>query len=261
MRHRILLDMSLLALVLLTLGRLAIPGVRTRDYPALQLGDVLDIPAMTWGDAPRHVVLMISTTCVWCSKSADWYRVLSVELSHQRSVHLAVVHGEEGAAVARWLEERRIVPAEVVRVPKAKEIGLSETPTALIVDSTGRVTDAWIGAMTTAQQLAFRDRTLALPDAKPLTNIPEEVDRAAFLDMVARRADFQVIDIRDRVEGGLGKAASLTMPIDEVAVRAPIELARTRTVVVDCSPGWMQRCRVAARVISGYVPHALIARP
>lgn len=204
---------------------------------------------------------MISTACPWCSKSADWYRDLSSELSKQKDIHLVVLHTEEPAAVKQWLQSRRITPTEVARISNASEIGLSVTPTALIVDHGGKVTDGVLGMLKPADELAFRARYLSVNGAKPISNIPNEVERSAFLAMLAQRTDLQVIDIRDRSEASSRRVPSLAMPLDEIDVRAPIELAASRAVAVDCSPGWMERCRLAARLIRAHVADVFVARP
>ena len=257
-----ILNVSLAVLVALTVWRLAVPHARiATDHPGLHLGDRLDIAGVTWNDASRHVVLMISTTCPWCNKSAELYREISTDLSNQKTVHLVVLHTETRDLVEQWLRDKRIGPTEVARASKPNDIGLSTTPTALIVDSNGRVTDAVIGLMAARDESAFRARYLSVSDARPVTNIPDEIDRSTFVDLLARRSDVQVIDIRDRSDALERKRSALIMPLDEIEVRAPIELASSRKVAIDCSPGWMDRCRLAARLIREHVSDVVVAHP
>lgn len=250
---RAVLDVLLVGLGIVTVWRLAGPSLRSflpaAENPSLQIGDKLNIDSIEWADASRHVVLMLSTTCSWCARSADWYATISRQLSAADPIHIAVVTGETVEVMAKWLGDRHIVVDEVVSLPDPAGAGFSETPTVVVVNSAGQVTDAVLGKLDQAQERHLLARVIEPGTSGALTNIPKEIDRGLMEDRRATDSSLQLVDIRERDQYTDRTRRAIAMPFDELETRAPIELVRQKPLIVDCAARRLGECRAAARLL------------
>jgi len=112
-------------------------------------------------------VLAVSATCEYCRKSAPFYRQLSERISSSADVRLLVVSPEPEAAVENWLSSIGVVGYRLVR-ERVGRYGFRVTPTLVIVDQHGRITDLLIGQLSREEEEAVLSR---LDDSSPTPDI------------------------------------------------------------------------------------------
>ena len=138
----------LLSVVLVKVYLLPQP-VPTRDFaqPRVGMGLTGALPGVDWAKNKRTLVLALSTQCHYCTESAPFFQRIQKETGLKM---LAVLP----QAVD---ESRKYLEGEGVRVDEVKQavlstIGVSGTPTLLLVDNTGKVADIWQGKLQPDQE-------------------------------------------------------------------------------------------------------------
>lgn len=118
------------------------PAAATSKPP---IGKVLQVPGVDWSGSDKTVVLALSTQCRFCSESAPFYRMLA-EAAKAKNVRLIAVFPQERIEALNYFHALGIPIREVLQGPLAN-IFVSSTPTLLIVNRTGVVTEGWIGKL------------------------------------------------------------------------------------------------------------------
>lgn len=119
---------SVLLVVVLTRGYLTVRTV----YPGnvgnqdAHIGSRVTIPGIDWNQNKQTLLLAISSTCHYCTESADFYRRLLKETADTRVV--AVVPQEPGAA-KRYLDNYAI-PLNDIKQFTLSSLGVTGTPHA-----------------------------------------------------------------------------------------------------------------------------------
>lgn len=101
-----------------------------------------------WGSHPETLVLALRGDCHYCIDSMPFYRRLS-DLEKNKSLHahlLVVMPNDQKSGVAA-LQSGGLTIESVFDQP-LDSISVSSTPTLLLLDSNGRVADAWGGQLT-----------------------------------------------------------------------------------------------------------------
>ncbi len=99
---------------------------------------------VNWAASKRTLVLAISTQCHFCRDSMPFFRTLSGRLSGQ--VRIVAVLPQPIAAAEHYLRGEHVRVDKVLQVSPAV-IGARGTPTMLLVDQAGIVTNVWVGEL------------------------------------------------------------------------------------------------------------------
>jgi rhodanese-related sulfurtransferase len=159
---------------------------------------------------------------------------------------LVIATGERVNSVSEWLEARGINVQRVYSLDNLGAFGLTFTPTILIIDRSGRVTDIMMRQLDEVDQTAVL-RRLRDPEVEPLDNSRKvrEVSIGELDQPSLRHA--QLIDIRSReLYASSHRPKARNLPSAELASRAPIELDQQAPVVVDCLQPGADACSPAA---------------
>lgn len=108
----------------------------------LQKGDVLNIPKVNWRNG-KTLLLALSSSCRFCTDSAPFYRRLMKDRGETRLVALFPRGSGEGESYLSNLG----VKVDQVEQASLEELGISGTPTLILVDTGGKVIRKWEGAL------------------------------------------------------------------------------------------------------------------
>ncbi len=142
--------------VLLMLGCLALVGgiAYTHFWPSRSLqssfagpprGTKITIPGVEWSNSQRTVVLALSTHCHFCSASGPFYKRLQ-EAARVRGVRIIAVLPQPTDEALSYLQNLGL-SISVVRQAPLVNVSVTATPTLMMVDSQGVVTDGWTGQL------------------------------------------------------------------------------------------------------------------
>lgn len=101
-----------------------------------------------WRQNPQTIVLAISTTCHFCTESAPFYKSL---VQSKGSTKLVAVLPQSVVEGQQYLGKLG-VSVDEIRQASLSSIGVSGTPTIMLVDKSGSVVNSWVGLLRDAQQ-------------------------------------------------------------------------------------------------------------
>ena len=148
-------------------------------------------------DLQRRVVLAIRTTCPACSASERFYRELSLAVrAWSYSGGLIVLSPDPSTTISEWLAARSIEVDQVISGIDLYSIGVLATPTLLLVDERGYITDLLASRLTTEEEGDLFRRLRGV--GSPLNNTRyAQVVGEAELATLAGSGSVAVIDVRD----------------------------------------------------------------
>lgn len=124
-------------------------GHENHDHSAARVqptvGKKLDLAEVNFSEKPRTVLLALQTTCRYCNESADFYKRL-VEETKGKNIKLVAVFPTPVEDSARHLNELGVTGFEVKQAP-ISALDASGTPTLIITNDKGEVTNFWIGKL------------------------------------------------------------------------------------------------------------------
>ncbi len=106
-------------------------------------GTKISLPGIDWKQSTSTLVLALSTTCHYCSESASFYQQLVNQ--HNPQVRLLAVLPQPQSDSSVYLNDLG-VEVDSVQAQLAS-IGVSGTPTLILVDNDGAVKDSWVGKL------------------------------------------------------------------------------------------------------------------
>jgi len=113
-----------------------------------QAGTKISLPGIDWSKGTRTVVLALSTTCHFCSESAPFYQKLQQQKPNDVRVIAVLPQPLEDSR--NYLSKLGVSVSDVVQSSLAS-VGVSGTPTLLLVDNEGSVTGSWVGKLSDSE--------------------------------------------------------------------------------------------------------------
>lgn len=127
------------------------PAVRTPIVANVSVGNSLQsqLPDVDWRANRETVLLALSTRCHFCSESAPFFRQLSEKSG--KAFKIVAVLPESVTASQDYLK-REGVHVDQLRQMSLDGLGIVGTPTMLLIDGAGTVTQTWVGKLDPEQQ-------------------------------------------------------------------------------------------------------------
>jgi hypothetical protein len=122
--------------------------------PAIQTGMKISLPGVDFARNDRTLLLALSTTCHFCSESADFYKKLEKEHGNTRMI---AVLPQPAAAGRDYLNKLGVSVDEVVQA-QLSAIQVRGTPTLIMIDQDGAVIDYWVGKLANTEEPKVIDR-------------------------------------------------------------------------------------------------------
>lgn len=112
----------------------------------IQPGTKLSVPGVEWGKNERTLLLVLSTSCRFCTESSPFYQRLAQEKTEKGGVGLVAVLPQS------VVESQKYLNGLGVSVDDIKQAGLDAvqvwgTPTLIMADRTGAVVESWVGKL------------------------------------------------------------------------------------------------------------------
>jgi hypothetical protein len=119
--------------------------------PEISAGTKVSLPGVDWGRNGRTLVLVLQKGCHFCSESAPFYQRLVRETSGQPGLHLVAVLPQGVDEAKEYLSGLNVPLPEVVQ-SQPRELGVSGTPTLILVNESGAVIKSWVGKLAAGQE-------------------------------------------------------------------------------------------------------------
>lgn len=115
-------------------------------------GKVLALNGVRWNAAHPTLVMALATYCHFCIDSTKFYQRLSdLKQSGTISTPLVAAFPENAEQASKFAAQYHLRPDQIVSA-SLDSMGVSGTPTLLLVGSDGRVQRQWVGLLSAAEQ-------------------------------------------------------------------------------------------------------------
>jgi thioredoxin-related protein len=112
------------------------------------IGTKLHVSGIDWNKNRQTLLLAISSTCRYCTESAPFYQRL---LKENTDTKILAVMPEEVTHSRNYLENQQVHIDDIKELP-LDSLGVSGTPTLILVDGNGIVTGWWVGRLSQIQE-------------------------------------------------------------------------------------------------------------
>ena len=110
----------------------------------LRIGTKLPISGIEWAKNERTLLIALSEGCRYCSDSGPFYQRLTREVSGKKNIGVVAVLPQAVNEGRDYLTSLGVSVADVRQV-SLDDLGVIGTPTLIIVNKEGVVTNAWRG--------------------------------------------------------------------------------------------------------------------
>jgi rhodanese-related sulfurtransferase len=232
-------------------------GRSSQQVAPLRVGSDLRIPQVKWDQAPRTIVLAVSTSCPYCRASAGFYKQL-IAGAVNHTVHVMALLPEPLDSAKPALSSLGIEQVADIHRVNLGMIGVRATPELLIVDRQGKVQAAWTGELAGVQEAeVFATLGITPPphaSSPAASALSEPLDYVSPHDAPAVLASRSavIVDIRKRNSYNASHiSGALNIPIDEITQRAAHELPHDQPLLIYCSATNDSGCAVRSETDGG----------
>lgn len=140
----ILIVALLLGVVLVKQYVLSPPG--PPEFKTVSAGEKVSLPDVNWDASRQTLLIVLSQGCHFCSESVPFYQRLTEEVKGRSDIRVLAVLPQPPGEGQKYLDDLG-VPIKDVKQAQLSSIPVRGTPTLVLVDSKGVVTDAWVGKL------------------------------------------------------------------------------------------------------------------
>lgn len=233
-----IISVGLIAYICVTVGRAHLrPKPSATDISNIPLGQKVPLDGVHW-ETGKTLVFALSTGCHFCTASAPFYQRL-LKTQGAGKWHAIAVLPQSVESARAYMSERGYNIPQVVQLDLSR-LGITATPTLLLVDSTGTLEQEWVGQLgpTDENDVAEHLGVGKLPESSvdasrnEATLDPYSPFATAdqFLKVMGNKHALNVVDVRDRPVFAVGHIeTAVNIPTDELEMRAPHELLEAPT--------------------------------
>lgn len=149
-------NLQMLANVLIIIVAILITGVFIQRYifPNFStssksvvptIGEKVVVTDVDWSKSNKNVLLVLQKGCIFCTSSANFYRKL-IEQTKDKGVNIIAFFPQSKEEAENYLNDLGISGIEV-RHSELDSLFVTGTPTIIVTDDKGQITDIWVGKL------------------------------------------------------------------------------------------------------------------
>lgn len=123
----------------------------------IQPGTKLSVPGVEWGKNERTLLLVLSTSCHFCTESAPFYQRLAQEKGKKGGVGLVAVLPQSVGESQKYLNDLG-VSVDDIKQAGFDAVQVRGTPTLIMADRTGAVVESWVGKLPVEKEVEVLNR-------------------------------------------------------------------------------------------------------
>lgn len=152
---------EVVANIAIILVALLIGGVFAQQYlfdnhsqPSLKItaGTKVPLQDVDWARNGQTLLLVLQKGCHFCAESAPFYQGLTKEMESSKSAKLIAVLPQEVNVGQQYLADLKVPISEVKKIGP-DFLGVSGTPTLILVNNAGEVVDSWTGKLSPDKEI------------------------------------------------------------------------------------------------------------
>jgi hypothetical protein len=115
-------------------------------------GSKVPLPGVDWARNEQTLLVVLQKGCRFCAESAPFYQRLVREMEDSKSTKLIALLPQEVNESQQYLADLK-VPIREVKKLGSDFLGVSSTPTLILVNNAGEVIDSWTGKLTPDKEI------------------------------------------------------------------------------------------------------------
>ncbi|HEX8565571.1 MAG TPA: thioredoxin-like domain-containing protein [Pyrinomonadaceae bacterium] len=115
------------------------------------VGTELPLHDIDWSAQPKTVLLVLQKECRYCTQSAPFYQQLIQKVKSQNLKLIAVLPGNKDES-EKYLNEIGLSGLDVYQ-SQLSSLKIKGTPTVLIINNKGEVSNVWIGKLSSDKEV------------------------------------------------------------------------------------------------------------
>ena len=119
-------------------------------------GSKIEIPNINWEKNDKTLVLYLNSECRYCTESMPFYKNLA-EVSKEKNINTIVASNDLLETSKKYLKKHDVNFQEV-RQASLDSIGVHGTPTLLLVNKQGEVSNFWVGKLNSSREQEVLDQ-------------------------------------------------------------------------------------------------------
>jgi hypothetical protein len=122
---------------------------RSKDGPRdlrVPAGTKVSLLGVDWSGNKQTLLVVLQKGCHFCSESAPFYQRLIRETAKHGNIHLVAVLPQVTDDSRRYLDELGVAIADIKQA-ELDTVGVSGTPTLILVNNQGIVINSWVGKL------------------------------------------------------------------------------------------------------------------
>lgn len=123
------------------------PKIESMEPKPIPVGAKIEVPKVDWQQNQKTLLLVISDSCRFCTDSAGFYKKVAQEAAQSNTSLVAVFPEKTTADNAQNYLKSIELPVKDVRQVPFESINVQGTPTLILVDGKGAVTNSWVGKL------------------------------------------------------------------------------------------------------------------
>jgi hypothetical protein len=126
-------------------------------HKQLMPGTKVDLANVDWRNNGQTLLLVVQKGCHYCSESAAFYQELANKTGKPETAKLIALLPQDIDEGVAYLTSLGVSVGDV-RKASPRSLGVEGTPTLLLVDSQGKVTDVWVGKLPPEKEAEVLDK-------------------------------------------------------------------------------------------------------
>lgn len=122
-----------------------------KQKPSISIGMKLELPEIDWKQSPKTLLFVLQKECRYCSESASFYKKIVANKSNANNRLIAILPSNLDES-SQYLETLGLKVDEIKQQQLSK-INISGTPTLILVNNSGEITDFWIGKLNQEKEI------------------------------------------------------------------------------------------------------------
>jgi len=127
------------------------------DTTQSNVGTRVSLPDVDWSKSNKNLLLVLSESCKYCTESAPFYQRLVQERTRRDTFRLIAVLPQPVTDGRKYLNGLGVSIDDVQQLPPGA-IRIKGTPTLLLINSAGVVTDEWVGKLPSEKEAEVTSR-------------------------------------------------------------------------------------------------------
>jgi hypothetical protein len=107
---------------------------------------------INYADSSRTLLLVVQSSCQYCTASMPFYRKLEELSQARRDVRIFVVTQDTDIVARKYLDEHKLNLPVVPSINVGNQLNVTGTPTLLLVDRSGKAKGVWVGLLSSSRQ-------------------------------------------------------------------------------------------------------------